>query len=366
MIQMVNLKAEYQALQSEIDSVIKEVLESGYFIGGPKVTEFSDSFAQFMEVDHVIPCANGTDALQIAFMALGLQPGDEIIIPAFTYVAPAEAALLLGCKPVFVDIDSHSYCLDVKKVEESITEKTKCIVPVHLFGQSTDMTKLMKVAKQHQLFVVEDNAQATGARHQSIMAGTFGHFGTTSFFPSKNLGCYGDGGAIMTNDEQLAKQAKQVASHGQSGKKFYHDTVGINSRLDTLQAAILSVKLPYLNDAIIKRRAIASRYLNALTEIDEIVLPDTATDNTHTFHQFVMRLPNGKRDAFREYMKTNGVSTGVYYPYALPDLPPYHSEQSLPVSQQLVKSSVAIPISPYLTEEEQELIITKIKGFSYV
>ncbi len=363
MIQMVNLKAEYQALKTEIDKAVNDVLSSGYFIGGPEVASFSDSFSSYMNVDYVIPCANGTDALQIAFMALGLQPGDEVIIPAFTYVAPAEAALLLGLKPVFVDIDPFSYCLDVEKVADRVTPKTKCIVPVHLFGQSVDMTKLMSIAKQHQLFIVEDNAQATGAKHNQQLTGTFGAFGTTSFFPSKNLGCYGDGGAIMTNNDHLAKQAKQVASHGQSGKKFYHDAVGINSRLDAVQAAILSVKLQYLDHAISKRQSIANRYLNELNHIDEIILPDTASLNTHTYHQFVILLPSSKRDIFREHLKNNGIATGVYYPHILPDLPPYKSDEEFPISLHVKDTSVALPISPYLTDQEQTKIIQTIQAF---
>jgi len=363
MIQMVDLAAEYHALKEEIDAATCQVMETGYFIGGPMVQQFSDEFASFMQINHVVPCANGTDALQIAFMALQLQPGDEIIVPAFTYVAPAEAALLLGITVRFVDADPLTYNMDVSQLRKAINANTKAIVAVHLFGQATPMTEILEIAEEFNLIVIEDNAQATGATYRAQLTGTIGHIGTTSFFPSKNLGCYGDGGAVLSNDADLAQKMKQAASHGQAGEKFYHNTVGINSRLDALQAAILLVKLTRLPSYLTMRRKTAKNYKEALGSMSEIQLPQTAEGNQHTYHQFVIRVGENHRDALRNYLREKQIATGVYYPHAIPSMPPYQSQQAFPVATQLAKETVALPVHPYLTESDQGQVIEAIQSY---
>lgn len=362
-LQMVDLQSEYQHLKQEIDNEIQDVLNSGYFIGGPKVKEFTKQLRSYLQVESVTPCGNGTDALQIALMAIGVQPNDEIILPAFTYVAPAECALLLGCKPVFVDVHPENYNLDLQKLEDAITPNTKAIIPVHLFGQTVNMPKLMQIAKKHKLYVIEDVAQAFGAKLNQQIAGTFGHIGCTSFFPSKNLGCYGDGGAIYTNNIDLGNKCKQIASHGQSGEKFYHDEVGVNSRLDALQAAILTVKLKQIETSLRRRKEIGRTYNEAFQDLDALILPKTTEGMTHTYHQYVLQVNDGRRNALREFLKEKGIASGVYYPYALPDLPPYRSEKVFPVAKKLTTDSLAIPIHPYLRNNQQQYIIENIKAF---
>lgn len=362
-LQMVDLRAEYQYLKQEIDQEIQDVLNSGYFIGGSKVNNFAEQLKSYLNVGSVIPCGNGTDALQIALMAIGVQPNDEIILPAFTYVAPAECALLLGCKPVFVDVDAENYNIDLQKIEEAITPKTKAIIPVHLFGQTVNMHKLLPIAEKHQLYIIEDTAQAFGAKLNQQFAGSFGHIGCTSFFPSKNLGCYGDGGAIYTNQLELGLKCKQIASHGQSGEKFYHDEVGVNSRLDALQAAILSVKLNQLDRYLTRRKELGINYNQAFQSIDGLVTPKTSNGMAHTYHQYVLQINEGRRDAFRDFSKQHGIASGVYYPYALSDLPPYRTSKEFPISEKLTKDSVAIPIHPYLRDDQQDYIIEKVIEF---
>lgn len=276
-IEMVDLQTQYQRIKPEIDRAIKEVLDSSYFIGGPVVSRFQQAFEQYLDVKHVIPCANGTDALQIAMMALGLQPGDEVITPSFTYIATTEVIALLRLKPVFVDVNPKTFCIDPAAIEAAITPKTKAIVPVHLYGQGAEMDAIMDIANRHGLFVIEDNAQAIGSDYTSSTGkvsklGTIGHIGCTSFFPSKNLGCYGDGGAIYTNDDQLAEKLRMVANHGQR-IKYHHEMVGCNSRLDAMQAAILNVKLNYLDSYIDARRAVADQYDRILGASDKIIVP---------------------------------------------------------------------------------------------
>lgn len=359
-ISMVDLPKEYQLLQEELDKAINNVLQSGHFIGGSQVNELASNLSTYLQVNHVVPCANGTDALQIALMSLGLSPGDEVIIPAFTYVAPAEAALLLGLKPVFVDVHPKTFNIDINQIEQAISLKTKAIIPVHLFGQAVDMQALMQLAKQHQLYVIEDCAQAFGTvtnfNNQYQKVGTIGDIGCTSFFPSKNLGCYGDGGAIYTNNEGLATACKQIASHGQSGRKFFHDAVGVNSRLDTLQAAILSVKLIHLDQYLSNRKQLASTYHQAFASIPEITIPAAIYD--HTFHQYVIQVP--QRDQLQSHLQSKGISCGVYYPFTIPELPPYHTKQEFLVATSLTKTILALPIHPHLSREEQEYIIQTI------
>src|SRR5215216_3786218 len=287
-IQMVDLKLQYQKIKPEVDAAVLKVLESSAFINGPQVQSFATALAEYHKVVHVIPCANGTDALQIAMMALGLKPGDEVITPSFTYIATTEVIALLKLTPVFVDVDPKTFCIDPAAIEKAISKKTKAIVPVHLYGQAADMAKIMELAHQYNLYVIEDNAQAIGCDFYfpdgiAKKTGTIGTIGTTSFFPSKNLGAYGDGGAIMTNDDTLANTLKMVANHGQS-KRYYHEMVGCNSRLDTLQAAILEIKLKHLDEYINARRAVADYYDNAFKSTPQITTPYRASNSRHVFH----------------------------------------------------------------------------------
>ena len=362
-IPFLNLQAEYQSLQSEIDAAIKSVLTSGNFIGGEQVKQFCAEVEQFANVNHFVPCASGTDALQIALMALKIKPGDEVIVPAYTFVSPVECVALLGATPVFVDIDATNYNLDLTGVEEAITPKTKAIIAVHLFGQTVNMEQLLTIANQYKIAVIEDVAQAFGAILNNQFAGTFGTIGTTSFFPSKNLGAYGDGGGLFTNNDSLANQCKVIASHGMYGKKFYHDEVGINSRLDSLQAAILRVKLKYLKQHLAKRKQTAAKYQNELNQIDGFYLPETSEGMDHTFHQYVVQVEEHRRAKFREFLQKNGVATGHYYPHILPELPPYKQAGDFSVAKQLSAQSVALPIHPYLTDDEIDHIVQTILTF---
>ncbi len=363
MINLVDFQSEYNALQDQINASIEEVLTSGQFIGGAIITDFERNFAQFMQCKHVIACGNGTDALQIALMALGIKEGDEVIVPAFTFVAPAEAVKLLGAEPVVVDVDPIDYTIDIEKIREALTEKTKAIIPVHLFGQAANMDEIRQIAEEHNIFIIEDNAQATGTYFKDRLTGTIGHIGCTSFFPTKNLGCYGDGGALMTNYDALAQKARMLASHGQKGEKFYHPIVGINSRLDALQAAILNTKLPLLPQYIAQRKAIAQRYIEQLSALSDIQLPLARAGRDHTYHQFVIWIKNGRRDALKNYLKEEHIGTGVYYPYAVNELPPYKSKYDCSIAEQLAGNTLALPIHPYLSENNQSLIIQKIKDF---
>src|SRR5690606_23965911 len=319
-IQMVDLKGQYEEIREQVNQGMAEVLESSAFINGPQVHAFQGELEAYSGAKHVVPCANGTDALQICMMGLGLKPGDEVITADFTFAATVEVIALLGLVPVLVDVEPDSFNIDVAAVERAITPRTKAIVPVHLFGQCADMDAIMALAGKHDLFVVEDNAQAIGATYSSKtrglqQAGTMGHASATSFFPSKNLGCYGDGGAIFTNDDDLAHRMRGIVNHGMY-TRYYHDVVGVNSRLDSLQAVVLRAKLPHLDRYNAKRREAADKYAAALEGQEHIVLPKIVGDS-HVFHQFTLRITNGKRDALVEHFAANQVPCGVYYPVPL-------------------------------------------------
>ena len=317
-IQMVDLKQQYTKIKSEVDSAIGEVLTNATFINGKAVTDFAAGLSAYTGSRHVIPCANGTDALQIAMMALDLQPGDEVITPSFTYVATTEVVALLRLKPVFVEVDPKTFCIDPAAVEKAITPRTRAIVPVHLYGQSAPMEEIMRIAKKHNLFVIEDNAQAIGSDYTfsdgtTKKTGSIGTIGTTSFFPSKNLGCYGDGGAIFTDDDTLASRLKMIANHGQS-RRYYHDMVGCNSRLDSIQAAVLNVKLKRLDDYIAARRSAAEYYDNAFKAHPKITTPYRAPYSHHVFHQYTLVLEGIDRNGLNEYLAGKSVPSMIYYP----------------------------------------------------
>jgi UDP-2-acetamido-2-deoxy-ribo-hexuluronate aminotransferase len=370
-IQMVDLATQYQAIKTDIDSAIQEVLDSAIFIGGPIVQRFQKSLEAYLDVKHVIPCANGTDALQIAMMALGLKPGDEVITPSFTYIATTEVIALLGLTPVFVDVDPKTFCLDPVKIEAAITSKTKAIVPVHLYGQASDMDAIMKIAKKHKLFVVEDNAQGIGSDYYSESGetkklGTLGHIGCTSFFPSKNLGCYGDGGAMFTNDDELAAQLRMVANHGQK-VKYQHDVVGCNSRLDAMQAAILNVKLPKLDEYVAARIKVADFYDRVLGASEKIETPFRDGKSKHVFHQYTIQLKGVDRDALQAYLASKEIPSMIYYPAPAHKQGMFKSfnlaNLDLPVTEALTKCVISFPIHTEMTEEQQTLICSEILNF---
>ncbi|MCU0348315.1 MAG: DegT/DnrJ/EryC1/StrS family aminotransferase [Saprospiraceae bacterium] len=355
---MVDLKGQYQKIKFEIDEAVLNCIESAQFIQGPQVKLFENELAAYLGAQQVIACANGTDALQIALMALGLQPGDEVIVPTFTYVATAEVIGLLKLTPVMVDVDPDTFNVTADIIEKAITTRTKAIVPVHLFGQCADMEPIMALAKKHGLWVIEDNAQAIGADYtfasgEKKKAGTIGHIGTTSFFPAKNLGCYGDGGAIMTNDDDLAKKIRMVANHGQS-KKYYHDVLGVNSRLDSIQAAILSVKLPHLNSYCAARQAVAEAYDAAFRDLPGVTTPVREPKSTHVFHQYTLKVPAEKRAGIIAYLSENGVPSMIYYPvplYKQEAFKPFWGERAdLPVTEQLCQTVMSLPIHTEMDE----------------
>ena len=367
-IQMVDTKTQYHRIKSEVDQAVLEVLESSAFINGKPVQQFAEELASYLGVAHVIPCANGTDALQIAMMALGLQPGDEVITPSFTYIATTEVIALLRLTPVFVEVDPHTFCMDPDSLRKAITPKTKAIVPVHLYGHAAPMAELLRIANEHNLFVIEDNAQAIGCDYhfsdgRVAKTGTLGHIGCTSFFPSKNLGCFGDGGALMTQDDALAALLQQMANHGQK-VKYYHDTVGINSRLDTLQAAVLRVKLPHLNDFARRRQAVAAAYDAAFAAVPGVRIPVRAAESTHVFHQYTLLLDGVDRAAFQAELQSRGIPTMVYYPvplhlqkaYARPDYP----VGTFPVAEYLAQNVVSLPIHTEMEADEIQYIINTL------
>lgn len=367
---MVDLHGQYRRIKAEIHKEILEVLDSTQFIKGPKVAEFEKELAGYLGVHHAIGCANGTDALQIAMMALGLQPGDEVIVPAFTYVATAEVIALLGLKPVMVDVCHDTFNITGTLVEKAITAKTKAIVPVHLYGQSADMESIMTIARKHNLFVIEDNAQAIGSDYifndgRVQKTGTIGHIGTTSFFPSKNLGCYGDGGAIFTNDEALAQRIRMIANHGQN-KKYHHRLIGVNSRLDAIQAAILKVKLPYLDDYIAARQRVATAYDEAFAKIDEITIPQRASFSSHVFHQYTLKIKNGKRNTLKAYLAEREIPSMIYYPiplYRQEAFAPFYNGKPLEVTEQLCQEVISLPIHTEMEEDTLQYIIDAVSEF---
>lgn len=370
-IPMVDLKTQYLRIKNEIDAAVLECIDSTKYIKGPQVKRFEENLASYLGADHAISCGNGTDALQIAFMALNLQPGDEVIVPAFTYVATAEAIALLRLKPVMVDVEKETFNLDVNQLEKSITSKTRAIVPVHLYGQSTEMEPIMQLAEKHNLFIIEDNAQAMGSeivfsdgsKHKT---GTIGHISCHSFFPTKNLGCFGDGGALTTNDPELAKKCRMITVHGQK-QKYVHEAIGCNSRLDTLQAAVLEVKLKYLDNYIKARQHAADYYYQNLNGLDWMELPGKNPNKIHTYNQFTVTVRNGERDDLQQYLKKNGIPTIVYYPvplYKQPAFKQFVTEGfSLKNTEMLCSSVLSIPMHTELTEDVQNQIIKTIKSF---
>lgn len=366
---MVDLHGQYVRLKEEIDKAMLSVIDSSAFINGSEVKEFCSHLADYLQVPYVIPCGNGTDALQIALMALGLQPGDEVIIPGFTYVAAAEVVALLRMTPVLVDVDLNSFNLDPSKLEEAIRQSNaKAIIAVHLFGQSCDMAPILQLAEKYNLYVVEDNAQSVGAVYtfpdgHSQMTGTMGDIGTTSFFPSKPLACYGDGGAIFTHNPKWAERLKMIANHGQKCK-YHHQVIGCNSRLDTLQAAVLDVKLKYLESFNKARQRVAARYDKAFAPIDGIVTPKRSPFSTHVYHQYTLQLHPDKRDDVRTYLKENGVPSMIYYPLPIDDQVAYRQITRLPDlldnSALLSRSVLSLPIHTEMTDEEQDYIIQTV------
>lgn len=370
-IEMVDLKGQYAKIQAEIDAAVLKTIRDASFINGPEVVTFTKNLSAYLNGAHVIPCANGTDALQVAMMALGLEPGDEVIVPSFTYVATAEVIGLLQLKPVMVDVDPIHFNITKANIEQAIGPKTKAIVPVHLFGQCADMEPILALAKEKGLYVIEDTAQAIGAVYTfsdgtQKQAGTMGHIGCTSFFPSKNLGCYGDGGAIYTHDPVLAERIKMVANHGQV-KKYVHKYIGVNSRLDTIQAAILDIKLKYLDQYSAARRAAADRYDHLLSGIDGLQTPVRAKNSTHVFHQYTMVIGNGKRDALKQHLEAAGIPAMVYYPVPLNEQEAYRTigsvVGSLNETERLCASVLSLPMHTELTEEQQVFITDTVKSF---
>ncbi len=370
-IQMVDLKQQYAKIKQGVDAGIQEVLDNAAFINGKAVTDFTAGLTKYLGAKHVIPCANGTDALQIAMMALKLQPGDEVITPSFTYIATVEVVALLKLKPVFVEVDPKTFCIDPAAIEKAITTKTKAIVPVHLYGQSADMEAIMEIANRHGLYVIEDTAQAIGSaikfKDGTVKkAGTIGTIGATSFFPSKNLGCYGDGGAIFTNDDALASQMKMIANHGQS-KRYYHEVVGCNSRLDSIQAAVLNVKLPLLDTYIAARQAAADYYDKAFAHHPKITTPARASYSDHVFHQYTLLLEGVDRDGLNQYLADKGIPSMIYYPV------PAHRQQMfeafggssyiLETTDWLTERVISLPMHTELDEEQLLFITSNVLEF---
>lgn len=363
-IQMVDLKSQYEKIKSEVDAGIQEVLNTTAFINGPAVKEFQTDLENYLHVKHVIPCANGTDALQIAMMALDLKPGDEVITASFTYVATAEVIGLLGLTPVLVDVYSDTFDINIEAIEKAITPKTRAIVPVHLFGQCADMERIMALAKKNNLFVIEDVAQAIGADYifrngTKSKAGTIGTIGCTSFFPSKNLGCYGDGGAIYTNDDVLAKKLRMIAHHGQS-VQYVHDVLGVNSRLDTIQAAVLKVKLKHLDEYAIARNKVANYYDKALANHPKLKIPVRVKNSTHVFHQYTLQLNSIDRTKLREQLTERGIPAMIYYPIPLHEQNAYKSDRynkgDFPITEKLCATVLSLPMHTEMEEETLKYI----------
>lgn len=368
---MVDLHTQYLRIKEEIDNTIQEVLNSTAFIQGPQVGQFADALGKYLNSKAVIPCANGTDALQIAMMALGCKPGDEVILPVHTYVATAEVIALLGLVPVFAEVDEKTFNIDVNEIESKINNRTFAIVPVHLYGQCVDMESILKIAEQQKLHVIEDAAQALGAEYtfsdgRKMKAGTMGTIGCTSFFPSKNLGCFGDGGAIFTQDSALAERIKMIANHGQK-IKYHHDIIGVNSRLDTLQAAILNVKLKYLDEYEEKRNDVAAFYDRALSSLPFLELPFRIPNSTHVFHQYTVKTKGIDRDKFKAYLESKGIPSMIYYPVPLHLQKAYRSEEypegSFPITERLSKTVISLPIHTEMTVNQLSYICNVIKAF---
>lgn len=368
---MVDLVTQLEKIKPSIDTVINEVLTTAQFINGSEVKAFQTELQGYLGVKHVIPCANGTDALQIALMALGLKPGDEVITPSFTYIATTEVIALLGLKPVFVEVDRDTFCIDPASIENAITDKTKAIVPVHLYGQACNMNEIIAISKKHGLSVIEDNAQAIGSEYilsngNRVKTGTIGDIGCTSFFPSKNLGCFGDGGAICTNNDELAGKMRMIANHGQS-KRYHHDMVGCNSRLDNLQAGVLRIKLRELDSYLNSRREAAAYYDKAFADISEIKVPYRSTESRHVFHQYTLTLEGVDRDEMHQYLAEKDIPSMIYYPI------PAHRQQmfssfgsentDLPLTDWLTERVISLPMHTELEEEQLRYITQTVKEF---
>ena len=383
-IQMVDLKGQYEQIKEQVDKSVLDVIQSTAFINGPEVHSFQKELEEYLDVKHVIPCANGTDALQIAMMGLGLQPGDEVITADFTFAATVEVIALLQLTPVLVDVEVDSFNIDPEAIRRAITPKTKAIVPVHLFGQCANMDEIMAIAKEHNLYVIEDNAQGIGSSYQftngkTQKTGAIGHVASTSFFPSKNLGCYGDGGAIFTNDDDLAHTIRGIVNHGMY-KRYHHDVVGVNSRLDSIQATILRAKLPNLDSYNNARRAAASKYNTAFAGIKNIITPKVKgnncgsdenticdTCNCHVFHQYTLRVIDIDRDALVKHLNDNGIPCGVYYPIPLHNQKAYkdnrYNEADFTITNQLVKEVISLPMHTELDDEQIDFITKTVIDF---
>ena len=365
-IQMVDLQSQYQKIKGDVDAAILNVLDSAAFINGPEVKQFETELQDYLNVKHIIPCANGTDALQIALMALGLEPGDEVITADFTFAATVEVVDLLNLKSILVDVDYDTFTIDTEKLKAAITPKTKAIIPVHLFGQCANMDEIMAIAKEHNLYVVEDTAQAIGADYKGRKAGTIGHIGCTSFFPSKNLGCYGDGGAIFTNDDDIAYRLRGIVNHGMY-KRYYHDEVGVNSRLDSVQAAVLRRKLPLLNDYNAARNKAAAYYTEAFKDIDALLTPVKGEDTTHVFHQYTLRVTNGKRNELQAFLTEKEIPAMIYYPVPLRKQKAYdnghYNDADFPNTNKLVEEVMSLPMHTELDEEQLAFITSTVREF---
>lgn len=364
---MVDLKAQYLRFKKEVDTAMMQVAESANYINGPQVHLFTDALKSYLSVESVVPCANGTDALQLALMALDLQPGDEVITTAFSFVASAEVIALMGLKPVFADIDPHTFNIDVSKIEHLISPKTKVLLPVHLFGQPVSMQPLMQLAQRHGLYVIEDVAQSLGAscfyEGKMRMAGSIGHIGCTSFFPTKNLGCFGDGGACFTQDAILGERMKRIASHG-ADRPYHHLEVGINSRLDTLQAAVLNVKLPMLSRFILERQKVAEVYNSLLKDVECIDVPEVAENVDHTYNLYTIRVKNGRRNELKDGLEDSGFPSRVYYPVPLHWQPAYSRfvpvGLSLPHAEMACNEVLSLPIHTEMSADQAEVIARKV------
>lgn len=367
-IQMVDLQRQYRNIKPEIDEAIQTVINSAAFVKGAQVEQFARHLESYTGAKHVIPVANGTEALQIALMALGLKPGDEVITPTFTFIATAEVVALLGLTPVVVDVEWGTMNMSVEAVRKAITPKTKAIVPVHLFGQCADIEPLLSLAREHNLYIVEDTAQAIGAKYtfsdgRTAQAGTIGEIGCTSFFPSKNLGCYGDGGALFTNDDELAQRIRIIANHGMT-IRYHHDMIGVNSRLDTIQAAILDTKLPHLDEYIAARQRAAEYYDNVFAGCDKILIPERSRNSTHVFHQYTLRITGANRDAVREALTKAGVPAMVYYPIPLHMQKAYqdarYKQGDFPVAERLAACVLSLPMHTELDDEQLSYITEQV------
>lgn len=369
---MVDLKGQYLKIKDELDQAIQEVVSNTSFINGPAVHQFSSNLASYLDCKHIVPCANGTDALQVGLMALGLKAGDEILCPDFTFVATAEVAEVLGLQTVLVDVDPDTFMIDLQSAEKAITNKTKAIVPVHLFGQCAPMQEVLDFAEKHKLKVIEDTAQAIGAEYifpdgRSAKAGTIGDLGTTSFFPSKNLGCFGDGGALFTNDDKLAAKCKSIVNHGMD-HRYYYDCIGVNSRLDSIQAAVLDVKLKHLDAYNAARLGAANRYDHRLSNCPKLMVPKRAAHSNHVFHQYTLKLVDGvDRDALSKHMADKGIPVKVYYPKPLHSFQPYslarYAEEDFAVTKDLCSRVISLPMHSELNEPTIDYICSSLLDF---